>query len=958
VTGTVVRRVLITSFGFNDSGGGTTVPRLVAKELARRGWDVTVFHAAVKLTESRIPYEVRSWTDDGVRLIGVHNRLHGLFDIGNPRREIADPPITAAFTEALDRLEPDVVHYFNLTNLGATLMDHVAARGIPAHFTPVNYWLLCPRGYLLDGRGTICPGPGDGARCAGCVGSPDVSGHQLRLSEFRARAHRCLNTIQAVSRSVRSALLAGGYAPELVDVVHHAMPHETEIWDTLGRDRQPGRLGERLTVAFIGSVYPHKGPQLLIEAAQRTEAELNVKIHGEVPEAFARALAQLDRRGVAELTGGFEPNELSALLRDADVVALPSTVWETAGLVACEALAARVPIVVPRLGGLAESVRDGIDGLVFNALDTCDLARALDRLASEDGLLERMQAAIGPPRTFSAYVDQLEAYYRGERPGRIEKPTGAADVAVRWKGDHGESTSLSIINDRVGERLRGPLQRVARSGRALDAPLPRIADVEVRHQWPPDFSPPPAGRLAAIVPWEFGAVPRAWLAAIEANVDELWVPSEFVRRMYLDGGAEPGRVHVIPNGVDLELFTPERPDSIVPEHGDTRSAGTRFLFVGGLIWRKGPDVLLEAWRHAFAGRSDVTLVIKDFGADGVYRGTDRSAIRDYVRSGSLPRVELLDTVLEPGGMAALYRSCDVLVHPYRGEGFAMPVLEAMACGLPVIATGGGPTDEFCPPEAGWRIRATRAPFPDERVDTLPTAGRPWVLEPDRSHLIELLREAAGDRAGRRRRGRAARLAAERLSWDSVAARYSERATALTARAPKLAGRGDAERFPLTELVSLRVLATPAWRARDQLGELLAQWSALTSTQTSACLYLLADPAVDGEPAELEAIVLRAAAAAGASLEDCADINVLIEPFRADRDTRIHSSVDAFVALHRACAGQRRLAVAAGSTIVDLGTGGLKRLLAAHEVSSTGSSSSVPSSIRGTPVSAAGTARLL
>ena len=50
--------------------------------------------------------------------------------------------------------------------------------------------------------------------------------------------------------------------------------------------------------------------------------------------------------------------------------------------------------------------------------------------------------------------------------------------------------------------------------------------------------------------------------------------------------------------------------------------------------------------------------------------------------------DLLDDELDDDEVAALYRACDVLVHPYRGEGFAMPVLEAMACGLPVITTGG------------------------------------------------------------------------------------------------------------------------------------------------------------------------------------------------------------------------------------------------------------------------------
>ena len=115
----------------------------------------------------------------------------------------------------------------------------------------------------------------------------------------------------------------------------------------------------------------------------------------------------------------------------------------------------------------------------------------------------------------------------------------------------------------------------------------------------------------------------------------------------------------------------------------------------------------EAWQQAFPERDDVTLTIKDFGAASVYRNADREPLRDYVASARLPRVELIEDELSPAQLIELYRSCDVLVHPYRGEGFAMPVLEAMACGLPVIVTAGGPTDEFCPPDAGWRIRSRR-----------------------------------------------------------------------------------------------------------------------------------------------------------------------------------------------------------------------------------------------------------
>jgi glycosyltransferase involved in cell wall biosynthesis len=914
-------RLLMTSYGFNDAGGGTIVPRLAAKELARRGWDVTVFHAAVKPTASGEPYETLEWEEDGVRLIGVHNRPHSLMDLGNPWREVDDPAITAEFARILDRVKPDVIHFHNLHNLGAALLDQAASRGIPSYFTTHNYWLVCPRLYLLNGHGAMCAGPRGGADCASCIGCADEGGHEYRLREVRARFTRSVGVCMAVSHPVRNTLAAQGYPEEMIDVVRQGLPAAERVWERLGRDREPGRVGEQLVLGFFGSAYWHKGPQLLVEAAQSVDADVRVEIHGEIPEQFASQLQALDKRGVLELGGHFHAGDLPSLLSGVDVAVMPSMWWDCAPLMANECLAGRVPLLAPRMGGLMEAVRDGADGLLFDGLSAPDLASKIERLAGEPGVLESMQAAIEAPRPFAEYVDELERYYGGERPSRVpegfERPT-----AVRWVGDHRLATSLSIVNQRSCEQLEAradvAVERIERDGARIGSPIPHAADVEVRHQWPPDLRPASSGRLAVIQPWEFGAVPADWIARMRENVDEVWVPSEFTRGMYVSSGLDADRVHVVPNGVDLSRFGPDGPRFDLGLPGET----LKLLFVGGFISRKGPDVLLDAYARAFAGREDVTLVVKDFGASSVYRSADRSALTDWVTEHRLPPIVHIEDELSDEEMAALYRACDVLVHPYRGEGFGMPVLEAMACGLPVVVTGGGPTDEFCPDDAGWRIRSSVVHFPEDRAGEFDTAGRPWMLEPDADHLVELLREAACDTDVRRARGEAGARAVRSMSWEAVGERYAERLRALAAKAGRPA-RPPHEPLELEEDVDLRVFAAPAWRSGDsRIGELLKAWSEGVPGGTSACLYLVADTAVDGSAEELIGKAMAAASEAHADLDAGAEVTVLVTG--AADDPRVYEAMDAYVELHPGNPGHTR----AGLPVLEPSAGSLSAWLAA------------------------------
>src|SRR4029079_15489052 len=95
----------------------------------------------------------------------------------------------------------------------------------------------------------------------------------------------------------------------------------------------------------------------------------------------------------------------------------------------------------------------------------------------------------------------------------------------------------------------------ARLSRAPESP----PDVQVRHQWPPNFEPPAAGHLVIIQPWEFVSLPASWIEPLNRLADEVWVPSRFVQQCFVRSGVQPERVLVVPNGVDPATFRPGLP---------------------------------------------------------------------------------------------------------------------------------------------------------------------------------------------------------------------------------------------------------------------------------------------------------------------------------------------------------------------------------------------------------------
>lgn len=266
---------------------------------------------------------------------------------------------------------------------------------------------------------------------------------------------------------------------------------------------------------------------------------------------------------------------------------------------------------------------------------------------------------------------------------------------------------------------------------------------------------------------EVDGLPSDWIAGAN-EMDEVWVPSTFNAGTFAEAGVRTP-ISVMPLGVDTEYFRPEgsrfpNPDGL-------------FVFLSVFEWndRKAPRLLFEAFNRAFRAEEPVVLVCKVLNADPAVDpardvhswalGPGGGRIR-VLLNGDVPYAEL----------PALYRSADCYIAATHGEGWNMPLVEAMACGVPPIATDWSSHRDIVDESVGFPLAirglgpATGSPY---------HVGHSWA-NPDPDHLIELLRQAATHPEVTHARGeRAASRAGTRWSARRSAERIRARLRALS-----------------------------------------------------------------------------------------------------------------------------------------------------------------------------------
>ncbi len=387
---------------------------------------------------ARPEYATRREVVDGIDTVRVNN----LFRLTTSLEEsYRNPPIRALGSALIDEVRPDVAHVHHLTCLSTDLVVELTRRRVPIVFTLHDFWMICHRGQLLDLDYRLCRGPypfGCG-RCVGTsqrvVGSEGAgAGHDnpLRLRACRAlgdlarreagrrQSWKRLRHMRAICRQVDQFLAPSRTMQQRF--LEFGIPDDRMVRHDYGidlarlADARPSPA-DRLRLGFLGSLMISKGAHVLLEAFAPLHPRASLHVYGDPvgyhgDDSYRHELAPLLAIPGVHHMGSIPHARVPDALRSIDVLVAPSIWLENSPLVIREALAAGIPVVTSDIGGMAELVRHGENGLLFAAGSVSGLRAALLRLLDEPALLPALRAGIGAVRGVDEDADATYRIYR------------------------------------------------------------------------------------------------------------------------------------------------------------------------------------------------------------------------------------------------------------------------------------------------------------------------------------------------------------------------------------------------------------------------------------------------------------------------------------------------------------------------------------------------------------------
>ena len=334
-------------------------------------------------------------------------------------------------------------------------------------------------------------------------------------------------------------------------------------------------------------------------------------------------------------------------------------------------------------------------------------------------------------------------------PHGADRPDGPIKIVGYFAGSHGIAASARLAA-RAFEALGVSIERVDVTDAKLDW-SGRLAEPVCASAWIFHLNPPELlAALACLGPrqlfgprygywaWELPRAPARWLKDA-ALVDEVWAPSHYTARA-LAGAAAP--VRVVPHPLTVEDFA-----NVAPAPRRAAFQGVSIFDFNSSLARKNPEGAIAAWARAFQGDATCELTLK------TQNGEAFPQALAALRAAAPANVRVVDAVWPYAEVQSLIAGADVLVSLHRAEGFGLTPAEAMAMGVPVLATGYSGVCDFMDEDCALLVPFRPTPVVDPQGVY---QGQTWA-EPDVDSAADALIRLRSNPELRHRLGEAGRV---------------------------------------------------------------------------------------------------------------------------------------------------------------------------------------------------------
>jgi glycosyltransferase involved in cell wall biosynthesis len=390
-------------------GGTEHYTRTVAQQVADAGHTVGVVTRV-----SREGQGVERVEEDGVAIYRIWQ--------GTPSAQqrylanFATGSLVALFEQVIQEFKPDVVHVQHLMGLPAALLTRLHVAQIPYVITLHDYWWVCANAQLLTNYdSTVCGGPRGHLNCTRCAVARGGSGAWLvapalwgslrlrdsLLAKGLQRAHALLASTPFVAQWYQSH---GAPAAKM-----QLLPLGVDLPADFAHTHTPGRP---LQVAYLGGLAWQKGVHVAVDAFWGLDETAELWIAGAADDPDYEARLRENAGPNVHFLGRLERDAVWALLARVDVVVVPSLWYETYSYLLHEALAAGVPVVASQLGVMAETITDGVNGLLVPPGDSEAWRKALQRLTADCTLVAQLTAQIQRPPSVQQHITALLNVYQ------------------------------------------------------------------------------------------------------------------------------------------------------------------------------------------------------------------------------------------------------------------------------------------------------------------------------------------------------------------------------------------------------------------------------------------------------------------------------------------------------------------------------------------------------------------